>query len=322
MTGRAELFRALGALAEPPEPGHTAIAAALDLGVAARPGDYAEVFLFSAYPYASVYLGAEGMLGGEARDRVAGFWRALGLTPPSEPDHVAALLGLYASLIDLEVKAGRDGDAARTLLRRESRTALLFEHLLSWLPLYVEVVIDQAPPFYARWATLLRDALATETRELGIPDRLPLHLRAAPELPSADAPAGDWISALLAPVRSGVIITRPDLARAAASLGIGARAGERAYILRSLLEQDARGTAGWLAGEARRAATGHRSRLPTLGPIAAFWTARAEGTTAALELDAVASPAAGPVLKPTALGGTSEEPAGEPVAIPTSASGS
>jgi hypothetical protein len=33
-------------------------------------------------PYAAVYLGAEGGFGGEAADRVAGFWRAIGVPPP------------------------------------------------------------------------------------------------------------------------------------------------------------------------------------------------------------------------------------------------
>ena len=49
-------------------------------------------------PYASVYLGPDGALGGEGADRAAGFWRASGLTPPAEPDHLTALLALYASL--------------------------------------------------------------------------------------------------------------------------------------------------------------------------------------------------------------------------------
>jgi sulfite exporter TauE/SafE len=38
------------------------------------------------------------MLGGAARERVAGFWRAVGLVPPPEPDHLAALLGLAAGV--------------------------------------------------------------------------------------------------------------------------------------------------------------------------------------------------------------------------------
>ena len=39
-------------------------------------------------------------MGGLARERIAGFWNAVGLTPPPEPDHLAALLGLYASLTE------------------------------------------------------------------------------------------------------------------------------------------------------------------------------------------------------------------------------
>lgn len=47
--------------------------------------EHTDVLVFQAYPYASIYLGAEGMLGGKARDRIAGFWRALGGEPPAEP---------------------------------------------------------------------------------------------------------------------------------------------------------------------------------------------------------------------------------------------
>ena len=286
MSGRAEVFRALGALVEPPEPAHEAIAAGLGIGLMPAPGDYADAFLFNAYPYASVYLGIEGMLGGEARDRVAGFWRALRLTPPAEPDHLAALLGLYAALIDAEEKAGREGDPARAVMRRESRKALLWEHLLSWLPAYLDKVLELASPYYVAWAALLRDTLISEGTELGQPGELPLHLRAAEGLPDVDAAGGEWVGALLAAVRSGMIVTRWDLRRAASDLGIGVRAGERAFMLRSLLEQDAAGTARWLADAARRAASAHRPSERPLGSIGAFWRARAEASAAALELAA------------------------------------
>jgi hypothetical protein len=282
MTSRAELFRALGSLAEPPEPGHAAVAAALGLDGSPGPGDYADVFLFGAYPYASVWVGAEGMLGGEARDRVAGFWRALGLVPPAEPDHLAALLGLYAALIDAEAAAETD-DPARAVLRRESRRALLWEHLASWLGPYCATVADLAAPYYAGWAMLLRAALLDEVAELGPPaTALPLHLRAALDLPAADAPSGDWVAALLAPVRSGLCLTRADLRRGAREIGIGTRAGERAFMLRSMLEQDAPGTARWLADEADRWATRHRDDEPGLGAVAVFWRLRAEASGLAL----------------------------------------
>jgi TorA maturation chaperone TorD len=282
MTARADLFRALGSLAEPPQPGHRAMAAALGLDGAPAPGDYADVFLLGAYPYASVYLGAEGSLGGEARDRVAGFWRALGLTPPPEPDHLAALLGLYAAIVEDEDRALDAGDFAAAALRRESRRALLWEHLLSWLVPYLAKVEQLAPPYYAGWARLLGDALADEAPAVGRQDLLPIHLRAAPGLPEADAPGGEWIRAFLAPVRSGVIVTRWDLRRAAAALVLWARVGERAFVLRSMLEQHAADTVGWLADEAGRVAAAHARSEPTLGAVAVFWRQRAEACELAL----------------------------------------
>jgi len=282
VTTSADLFRALGTLAEPPEPGHTAIADLLGLTGEPEPGDYADVFLFSAYPYASIYVGPEGMLGGEARDRVAGFWRALGLTPPPEPDHLAALLGLYAALVEDEARAVDAGDLAAAALRRESRKALLWEHLLSWLAPFLAKVEELAPPFYSGWAALLGDTLAGEVRTVGRQELLPLHLREAPGLPDIDSSSAEWVSAIVAPVRSGVIVTRWDLRRSAAALGLGARVGERAFVLRSMLEQDAAGTVGWLADEAGRAAVDHGESEVLLGPVAAFWRRRAEACEVAL----------------------------------------
>lgn len=279
MSARSDLFRALGAISEPPDRGHAAIAAALGLPAGPADGDYAEVFLFGAYPYASVYLGEEGMLGGEARDRVAGFWRALGLTPPAEPDHIAALLGLYAALIEAEeAEAGSVGAA----LARSSRKALLWEHLLSWLPAYLDKVTELAPPYYAAWGRLLHAALADEAAELGGQADLPLQLRAAPGLPQADASSADWVTAMLSAVRTGVVLTRADLRRGARELGIGARVAERAYMLRSMLEQDAVGTTSWLAAEASRAAASHRATEPSFGVVGGFWRERAEASATAL----------------------------------------
>ena len=87
-----ELFRALGSLAEPPAAVGREIADALDLGSLPDPAAHSYLFDQQLPPYASVYLGPEGMLGGDARDRIAGFWRALDLTPPGESDHITTML--------------------------------------------------------------------------------------------------------------------------------------------------------------------------------------------------------------------------------------
>src|SRR5918992_4869148 len=115
-----ELFRALAVLAEPPTEEAARLAEALELGALPSADEYTELFIFQLYPYASVYLGAEGMMGGEALDRIAGFWRALGEMPPAEADHLSVMLALYARLVELE---DDEGDAARRAGWRGARKA-------------------------------------------------------------------------------------------------------------------------------------------------------------------------------------------------------
>jgi TorA maturation chaperone TorD len=265
-----ELFRALGVLAEPPSPEHEAVARALGLAGSASAVEYTELFQLNLYPYASVYLGDEAVLGGEARDRVGGFWRALGVVPPAEPDHLAPLLGLYAAV-------------AEQALPGEVRRALLWEHLLSWLPAYLAKARQLAPPFYREWAELLDTALVAEAIELPAHGLLPLHLRAAAELadPREDG-LDSFLASLLAAVRSGLLLVRADLVRAARQLGLGLRLGERRFVLRTLLAQDTPGTLGWLAGEAESWVDRHSRMPPVLAPVADFWAVRAERTAALL----------------------------------------
>ncbi len=262
-----ELFRALAVLVEPPDrPGVARVASALGLGELPEASAYTELFVFQLYPYASVYVGAEGMLGGEARDRVAGFLAALGHEVPAEPDHLALLLSVYAGLCEIEKSEG-------------ARRAMLWEHLLSWLPVYLDKVERVAPRFYRSWAETLRTALDAEAEELGRQDELPLHLREAPALadPRSTSP-DEFLKSLLAPARSGLVLVREDLARAARELGAGLRAGERLFALRSLLGQDAAGTLDWLAREAEAWHALHQQRLAAHGPVAEWWAARAAFT--------------------------------------------
>jgi len=257
-----ELFRALGAYCEADSKAVAPVAAALGLAIPSR-AEHTELFVFQLYPYASVYTGTDGMLGGEAADRVAGFWQAAGVTPPAEPDHLAALLGFYAAC------AEADGERARHL-----RHALLWEHLLSWLPAWLARLAELAPTPYVCWGRLLQAALRAEAEELGPPAKLPLHLRMAP--------AADGTDALLAAACSGVIVTRNDLGRAARALRLGLRHGERRYALEALLAQDGPAVLDWLAGEARRQAALYRSLTPAWRPVAEHWASRAEATAVSL----------------------------------------
>jgi TorA maturation chaperone TorD len=295
-----EIFRALAVLAEPPgRPGAARVAEALGLGALPEASAYTDTFVLRLYPYASVYLGAEGMMGGEARERVAGFLAALGQLPPPEPDHLALLLATYAWLAEAEAA---ENDARRREYLRGARRAFLWEHLLSWLPVYLDKLARAAPAFYRRWGELLRAALDAEAEALGAQRALPLHLREAPSLADPRAPfsedprassskdpratsedartssSEDFLRTLLAPARSGVILVRDDLARVAGELGVGLRAGERLYALRSLMGQDAAGVLGRLADEAERWESLHLRRREAHGQVAEWWGARAAST--------------------------------------------
>jgi TorA maturation chaperone TorD len=266
-----ELFRALAVLAEPPTEESLRVADALGLG--AQPGaeEYTGLFVFELYPYASVYVGSEGMLGGEARDRVGGFWRALGQVPPAEPDHLPVMLALYARLCELVEEEG----AARANWPT-ARKAFLWEHLLSWLPVYLTKLADIAPPFYQRWGEVLMKALLAEIEAVGRQELLPLHLREAGGLVDPREGEGDFWQSVLTPARSGMILTRADLRRAGRALGCGVRMGERKFVLKALAAQDARATFDWLTEEAAAWEKRHRSFEKTLGTVAGAWAAKAE----------------------------------------------
>jgi hypothetical protein len=268
-----EIFRTLGALIEPPVPEHDELATLLGLGNPPPGALYSDLFLFQLYPYASVYLGPEGMMGGEARDRIAGFWRVLGEEPPPESDHLSIMLALYARLCDFEngAKEQQQGE-----FWAHARRAFFWEHLASWIPVFLDALASITDSYYGRWGVLLGESLAEEAAKLEPPQALSLHLREADPLDDPRASGGEaFVDGLLVPVRTGVILTRSDLDRAARQLDLGSRAGERKFVLKALLGQDPRGTLEWLEREVERWREIHARRSDAWASVSAFWQGRA-----------------------------------------------
>ncbi len=264
MPGRWELLRAVGSVPLIAPPAGDYIADSLGIRSFSA-SEYTELFVLSLPPYAGIHLGPEGKLGDEGADRVAGLWRALGLIPPSDADHLGALLLLYAELGDAADQTGVE----RTRQRLDhSRAALLWEHPWSWVPGYLDAASeetgphprgsDEEPGAARSWAELTRRLLARETELSPCAAALPLALRVAPDPLSIDDDYDALLDALTVPVRTGFILTYRDLAVASRSLGLGLRRGERRYAVKAMIEQDAPGILEWLSDHAQLWAERHR----------------------------------------------------------------
>jgi hypothetical protein len=141
-----------------------------------------------------------------------------------------------------------------------------------------------ATPFYRRWGEILWDALRDEARATGAPAQLSLHLREAAGLVDPrEGETAEFLQTLLSPARSGMILVRSDLSRAARTLGLGLRAGERKYVLESLFAQDARGVLDWLAREAHAWSERHGRERDTLAGVARAWETKATASARLLE---------------------------------------
>ncbi|MGO9581262.1 MAG: molecular chaperone TorD family protein [Acidimicrobiales bacterium] len=275
----SDLLRALGSVPLSP-PSHCQPVLEC-LGLPATTGaEHTAVFVLNAQPHAAIYLGGEGKLGGEGLDRVAGYWRAIGLVPPPDADHLGVLLMLYAELADAETTARNEATRQRL---RHVRETLLTEHVWSWAPAYLALVSRLGAPALSDWARMTLSALHREARSLSSA-ALALALRTAPEPVRLPTEREQVLDALVSPVRSGILLTHDDLRRAAAVMALGYRAGERRYSLAAMLDQDPLLTLGWLAGHARRWAGLHAGQPPVPGDDPRHWWARrAAGTAGTLQ---------------------------------------
>ena len=148
------------------------------------------------------------------------------------------------------------------------------------MPVYAQAASALPATFASAWARLLRRAVLGEAQALAPPSATPLHLRDVPELPDSDS--SSFLRALLAPARSGLLITRRDLSAAAASAGACRRAGSRAFTLRALIEQDREATFAWLAQRAAWWVARHEADTRSLAFIAQHWLGRAQASQRAL----------------------------------------
>ena len=276
-----ELYRALAALCERPTADLQPVAISLEVGSIPPIAEHTEIFSLQLRPYASIYLSNDGRLGGEARDRIAGFWRVLGLEPPRECDHLAVLLAFYAALWSREQEAPLSSSSRERCAHL--RTTFLHEHLLSWLHPFLLKIDSFESGFYCRWAALLAAALQEDANQSETPRELSLHLRSTSPLPAAtDLDRESLVALLTTPARSGLLLTRADLTSAARHLGIAGRIGERVFMLEAMLSQEPRSVLAWFSDYLRQDLENQQAQR-AWGKMMSEWTTRLQATLALID---------------------------------------
>jgi hypothetical protein len=283
-----EVLRALAVLSEPPSADQANVADLI--GVPCLRGDEYMATFGRAHPYASFYLSAHRSLGGEAADRIAGFYRALEEPVPTAVDHAATVLGAYAKLMEREQEA-YSGSRSNW---GHIRATFLHEHVLSWFPLLAESVARLAPA-YRNWSRLAEAVLEHETgRTAYVATTLPTCLSNLVAVPDPRRLGLEsFIPGLLTPSRCGTLITEVDLRQCATARSLDWRIGTRQFVLRSLMEQDVVAVLEWLAEHLAVISACRRRSWWATTRIGSHWCSVADHTSdllAELTDDARAAP--------------------------------
>lgn len=271
-----DLMRALGAVMTTPDAAVARLATTLELPATPTPSEHTFVFESQLSPLASIYLSADGEPGGETRDRIAGYWRAVGRTPPPDPDHLSQMLVFYADLLEQE---RLESDESRRHAVGRLRKSFLWEQLLTWLPAYLTKIDLIAPRPYRRWAQLVDQVIAREAWRTGALSSIPATLQRLRDL--REPAIGDLdglFTYLTAPARCGLVLAPIDLGRAADELHAPAPGGGVRPGLQALFAIRASALLPWLATEARRWETRHERNRDLLPALSDHWMRRSRAT--------------------------------------------
>ena len=193
------------------------------------------LFGFSLFPFESLFLTRDGLVGGEASGRVQEAYFGFGFAPPADhaPDHLGLALAALAFLTGAEADAWRDGLDATAARMAGLQQTFLQQHLARWIAPVTIAVRRSGEPFYAQVAALTDQVVS---------DHLATNM-ALPTLPPADGLSLDdpgtglreiarW---LLTPLDCGLVLTRDDLRALARAVDLPTGFGDRQQMLVNLL---------------------------------------------------------------------------------------
>lgn len=255
--------------------------------------DHQYVLGFAVPPFEGAFLDPEGHVGASAAESLRDSYRAMGFRPDptaEDPEHLATELRALAFLSAAEADALADGlpeIAART---QTLAAAFLDDHLRRWLPALAGAVRRIGRAFPTALVEQIEALVRVHRGEIADP-RAPFALP-DPTDPTRDEQSGlrELAAFLSCPARSGIFLSRDDLARIGRTGRVPRGFGERAVLLENMLRSaahlDAWHTILSALDDCLEAA---QRDLPEEDETTAPWRARLEETRALLRrLDATA----------------------------------
>lgn len=196
------------------------------------------LFGFNVFPYESIFLDGDGLLGGPLAAAVQDSYRRCGYNPhttDSSPDHVGHEVGLLAFLCAAEADAWQDDLPSQAERMRRLQRDFLQQHLLRWLPPLLLAIRQQEQPFYTALANLTLDLLHEHGAAISLSPE-GSDLPAPPDL-LADEDTGlkDIARYLATPPYSGIYLSRDGVGALARQLDLPRGFGSRQDLLLNLL---------------------------------------------------------------------------------------
>lgn len=205
--------------------------------------DHYEVLGINVFPYESVFLGTESVMGGAVAANVASAYEQAGFTVDpgraEDPDHVGSELKFLSRLCQGEAKAWEGELRSEASHLRGLQRLFLDKHLLRWLLMLKQALRQLGHPFYEALAELAwelvlshREDLATDSSN----ELLDLALPAGPRPINPDeAGVREIAEYLLTPAISGFYLSRDDIGRLARAHRLPRGFGSRQDMLTNLI---------------------------------------------------------------------------------------
>ena len=191
-------------------------------------------------PFASIYLSLDGNIGGESQAEIAGFYRAISVKVPPNPDYLSSMLYLLGQIITKEAELS-DNETPRLKAIEAAKLTLMQQHLAPWLVPYLMRAEQIAGSDASVWVALTLDLIASilESSEFSF-QRQTIYSDLDQSQIESFANSVEFIDWITSPRLSGVILAPSDLVKIAKSLGLATRIGRKRFVLEGLFQQGGR----------------------------------------------------------------------------------